>query len=112
MKSKLVARLIVLVLIIIVGVAAIYNGGLFRLPSFKNIEKEAEKWLALPIPELSQDENPDPNVADFTLLAQQGETSFFDGVKTRTMGYNGNFLGPVVKVSQGETVNMHVKNES
>lgn len=111
MKSKLVARLIVLVLIIIVGIAAIYNGVLFRLPSLKNIEEEAENWLALPIPELLQDENPDPNVADFTLLAQQGETSFFDGVKTRTMGYNGNFLGPVIKVSQGETVNMHVKND-
>ncbi|HFU3820376.1 TPA: multicopper oxidase domain-containing protein, partial [Streptococcus suis] len=65
----------------------------------------------LPIPPLLEDKNPDPNIADFTLEPQEGETSFLPNTKTRTMGYNGSFLGPVIRVSKGEQVNVHVNNK-
>jgi FtsP/CotA-like multicopper oxidase with cupredoxin domain len=65
----------------------------------------------LPIPALLVDENDDENIADFNLIVQQGETNFYNDVLTPTLGYNGNFLGPVIKVKRGETVNMHVRNE-
>lgn len=65
----------------------------------------------LPIPRLLEDTNSDENIADFNLVVQQGETNFYDDVLTPTLGYNGNFLGPVLKVKRGEMVNMHVRNE-
>ncbi|MGL4108264.1 multicopper oxidase family protein [Clostridium sp. LP20] len=65
----------------------------------------------LPIPALLEDKNPDPNIADFTLEPQEGKTSFIESKKTRTMGYNGSFLGPVIRVNKGEKVNIHVNNK-
>ncbi len=66
---------------------------------------------ALPIPLLLMDENPNESISDFTLVAQQGETSFLNGLATPTLGYNTSYLGPVIKVNRGQTVNMHVINE-
>lgn len=65
----------------------------------------------LPIPTMLADENEDVNIADFNLFVQRGETNFYSDVLTPTLGYNGSFLGPVIKVRRGETVNMHVKND-
>ncbi|MFT8313014.1 MAG: multicopper oxidase domain-containing protein [Clostridium sp.] len=65
----------------------------------------------LPIPKVLEDTNPDPNVADFTLNAQEGTTSFFNGKETNTYGYNGNYLGPVIRVNRGEEVNINVNNK-
>ena len=65
----------------------------------------------LPIPALLVDENDDATIADFNLVVQQGETNFYKDVLTPTLGYNGDFLGPVIKVKRGETINMHVRNE-
>ncbi len=65
----------------------------------------------LPIPPLLKDENEDQSIADFNLVVQQGETNFYNDVQTPTLGYNGSFLGPVIKVKRGETVNIHVENE-
>lgn len=65
----------------------------------------------LPIPLLLMDENPNESISDFTLVAQQGETYFFNGLATPTLGYNTSYLGPVIKVTRGQTVNMHVINK-
>ncbi|HSN67021.1 MAG TPA: multicopper oxidase domain-containing protein, partial [Fusibacter sp.] len=72
--------------------------------------EESDKNL-LPIPELLADANPEKLVADYYLNAQYGLSNFIEGKQTPTMGYNGNYLGPVIKVSNGEDVRMHVKNE-
>lgn len=37
----------------------------------------------------------------FQLTAQSGETEFFSGAKTATIGFNQSYLGPVVRVRQG-----------
>lgn len=65
----------------------------------------------LPIPALLEDENPDENISDFYLNVQQGKTYFFKELATTTLGYNSNFLGPVIKVKRGQLVNMHVQND-
>lgn len=74
----------------------------------KNTDDSQNK---LPIPELLEDTNPDENIADFTLEPQEGKTSFIENKETDTMGYNGSFLGPVIRVNKGEQVNIHVKNK-
>lgn len=74
-------------------------------------EKVIENSAELPIPPLLENKSSDPNTADFTLNAEEGITSFFPGIKTETYGYNGNFLGPVIRVKKGEKVNIHVNNQ-
>src|SRR5699024_4296028 len=65
----------------------------------------------LPIPPLLEDHNPDPNKAEFHLTAQNATKEFVPGKKTETMGYNGDYLGPVIRVRKGEEVTVKVKNE-
>ena len=63
--------------------------GLGRFLSFQtvkdgNIDIQTSKTKStLPIPPLLEDKNPDPNIADFTLEPQEGETSFLPNTKTR-----------------------------
>jgi FtsP/CotA-like multicopper oxidase with cupredoxin domain len=85
----------------------------FEMPLQSPPQKQSEESNTglLPIPELLVDSNPEELVADYYLSAQNGISNFIVGKQTPTMGYNGNYLGPVIKVSNGEEVRMHVKNE-
>lgn len=65
---------------------------------------------SLPIPSLLKDENPDPNKAEFQLTAQNSKKEFVSGKITETMGYNGDYLGPVIRVRKGEEVSVKVEN--
>lgn len=65
----------------------------------------------LPIPPLLEDENPEEGKAEFTLNVQYGQTEFIEGYKTNTLGYNGNYLGPVIRVNRGDDVKINVNNE-
>lgn len=66
---------------------------------------------SLKIPVLLQDQNADPAIADFILTAQFGETNFLTGKTTETLGYNGSYLGPVLRIRRGEKVNIRVNNK-
>ena len=74
-------------------------------------DKIVENSTKLPIPQLLENKSLDTNTKDFTLNVQKGITSFFPGVKTETYGYNGNFLGPVIRVKRGEKINVHINNQ-
>ena len=65
----------------------------------------------LVIPEILEDLNPDPDTSHFELFVQQGETEFFPGLTTDTLGYNGNYLGPVLRVRRGNEVQVAVHNQ-
>ncbi|SEA24536.1 Multicopper oxidase with three cupredoxin domains (includes cell division protein FtsP and spore coat protein CotA) [Thalassobacillus cyri] len=65
----------------------------------------------LPIPPLLEDKNPDPDKAEFHLTAQQSTKEFLKGKETETLGYNGDYLGPVIKARKGEEVSVKVKNK-
>ena len=47
----------------------------------------------------------------FSLNAQKGHQDFFNGVRTETLGYNGSFLGPTIRVHEGDKVRFRVKNQ-
>lgn len=64
----------------------------------------------LAVPALLEDQNPEPDVADYVLDVQVGEMEFFPGVTTTTLGYNGNYLGPVLKMRRGQQINVTVNN--
>lgn len=47
---------------------------------------------------------------NFSLVAQTGTTNFRSGVATATLGYNGQLLGPALRLRSGEKVALHVQN--
>lgn len=46
----------------------------------------------------------------FSLGIQEGQTEFFPGKPTATLGYNGNLLGPTIRAKTGDKVRFEVKN--
>lgn len=64
----------------------------------------------LRLPELLEDLNPDPMAAEYVLRADEGEMTFFAGKTTKTFGYNGNYLGPLIRMRNGESVSIRVDN--
>jgi bilirubin oxidase len=46
----------------------------------------------------------------FDLAVQAGETEFFQGKPTKTLGFNGNYLGPTLRASTGDKVRLNVTN--
>lgn len=65
----------------------------------------------LKMPPILEDTNPDPEIADFTISADEGSTEFVEGLPADTIGYNGSYLGPVIRVNRGERVNINVQNK-
>lgn len=47
----------------------------------------------------------------YTIRAQKGETEIFDGTETITYGYNGSFLGPMLRFDKGDKVRIRTINE-
>lgn len=46
----------------------------------------------------------------YHITAQQGEIPFFAQQPTQTYGYNGNFLGPVLRFTNGEKITVKITN--
>lgn len=64
----------------------------------------------LPIPELLENLDKSGRRAVFEMNAQKGSVTFFPGYKTATMGYNGSFLGPTIRVRNGQPFKLNLKN--
>lgn len=47
----------------------------------------------------------------YTVRAQKGKTEIFDGTETETYGYNGSFLGPMLRFEKGDNVKIRTINE-
>ncbi|WP_070119562.1 multicopper oxidase family protein [Bacillus marinisedimentorum] len=76
------------------------------------VNPQLAKWeKELPIPPVLKDQNPDPNKAEFHLKAQKGKKEFFPGMEADTLGFNGDYLGPLIRVKTGEQVQMKVENQ-
>ncbi|MBO0587733.1 multicopper oxidase domain-containing protein [Sporosarcina sp. E16_8] len=63
----------------------------------------------LKIPSMLERDNEEGVV--YTVRAQKGKTEIFDGVETNTYGYNGTFLGPMLRFDKGDTVKIRTINE-
>ena len=112
--DKKVSLLILALTISVLALAAIvyFLASGLLLPQVQNAsQNENQNGNELIIPALLQDQNTDPNIADFVLDVQSGETDFFGGNETKTLGYNGSYLGPVMRIRQGEKVNILVNNQ-
>ncbi|MCK1998350.1 multicopper oxidase domain-containing protein [Psychrobacillus psychrodurans] len=63
----------------------------------------------LKIPSMLKPDNEEGVV--YTVRAQEGKTEIFDGIETTTYGYNGTFLGPMLRLEKGETVKIRTIND-
>ncbi len=52
---------------------------------------------------------PKNGIVDIT--AQKGITEIFKGIETETYGYNGSFLGPIIRIKKDQTVTFRTKND-
>jgi FtsP/CotA-like multicopper oxidase with cupredoxin domain len=64
----------------------------------------------LPIPQLLDGELKN-SVRQYDLNLQWGQSEFLPGLMTRTMGINGPYLGPTLRLKDGENIRMKVKNQ-
>lgn len=64
----------------------------------------------LPIPPLLENLSTAPDEARFALTVQRGTRHFFPDAVTPTMGYNGDFLGPTIRVKNGQRFTVDVEN--
>ncbi|KPN94764.1 multicopper oxidase family protein [Lysinibacillus sp. ZYM-1] len=89
------------------GMDNMTNGHMSHTNPLQLAPSTGENELAIP-PLLEPDgENP----ARYSITAQEGTTEFYQGVQTETYGYNGSFLGPVIRVQSGQTVQFSTTNE-
>lgn len=65
----------------------------------------------LPVPPLLENLSTGVDEATFALQVQRGSLELLPGLVTPTMGYNGNFLGPTIKVRNGQQFKMNVQND-
>ena len=65
----------------------------------------------LTFPNILKPDQEDTHSISYTIHAQQGTAEIFDGIKTKTYGYNGDFLGPVLRVKKGMNVTIHLVND-
>ena len=110
-KQKKKVTLLVLALVISVLVLAAIVYFLASSLLLPRNQYENQDGNELNIPALLEDQNPDPNTAKYVLDVQSGETNFFDNKQTKTLGYNGSYLGPVIRFRKGEKVNIQVNNQ-
>ncbi|HLR42017.1 MAG TPA: multicopper oxidase domain-containing protein [Pseudogracilibacillus sp.] len=64
----------------------------------------------LNIPPLLESDRVEGDDIYYTVEAQKGETEIFPGIKTNTLGYNGNFLGPAIRLEEGQNAHFTLKN--
>ncbi len=64
----------------------------------------------LPVPPLLENLDKTGETASFAMDVQEGVMDFFPGKPTSTFGYNGSFLGPTIRVRNGQRFKMRLKN--
>ncbi|WP_320164043.1 multicopper oxidase domain-containing protein [uncultured Trichococcus sp.] len=74
------------------------------------LDESGQEMTALRLPELAVPDSESDSEITYTVTAQAGETSFLEGQTTKTLGYNGSYLGPVLVVHEGQEV--HIKTEN
>ncbi len=86
--------------------------GLFLLnkKSLVSTAYAGEFTTPLPIPALLENLDKSGRTAQFKMAALEGKRTFLPGKITPTFGYNGDFLGPTIRVRNGQRFNLQVTN--
>ncbi|OGO17020.1 MAG: copper oxidase [Chloroflexi bacterium RBG_16_48_7] len=80
-----------------------------QTPATKGVSTGENRNLLF-IPPILDDKDPGQSEAKFELTVRKSSKEFFPGKKTETYGYNMDYLGPTIRVKNGEHVNVKVIN--
>lgn len=84
-----------------------FLGAATMLPAWSRFAFAAQERPALGIPPLLTTDN----AQKITLNIQQGKMAFIPGKTTQTWGYNGDLLGPALKLRRGKPVTVDIVNK-
>lgn len=88
-----------------------FNRSLTKERDRNEMDSEENKEQFLVIPELLEDQNTAQGKAEFQLNVQYGKKNFIGKAEADTLGYNGDYLGPLIRVRKGDEVKIHVDNQ-
>lgn len=77
-------------------------------PLLKNAN---QKRQTLPIPPILEPISTTEQQIHYHLIAQEGETEYFQGLRSLSKGYNGDLLGPVLRLRKGKEVRITTENQ-
>ncbi|MGI9536093.1 MAG: multicopper oxidase family protein [Desulfocapsaceae bacterium] len=92
------------------SVAALGKYGLSTSTASAAANAERPFSARLHIPPLLERAGSSGDSSPFSLVVQKEQHQFFSSGPTETLGYNGSFLGPTIRVRNGENVRIHVEN--
>ncbi|HTE57230.1 MAG TPA: multicopper oxidase domain-containing protein [Verrucomicrobiae bacterium] len=95
------------VLAVVVALLSAVAFGILQKPVLVNKDLGLQNKLHIPQvlePRVEQGEKV------FDLTAQQGSTEFLPGKQTKTLGFNGNYLGPTIRARKGDKIRLNVTN--
>lgn len=79
--------------------------------AYKELEVNQEvPTQKLKIPELLKPDNQTETDTFYTVEARTGDTQFLPGKKTKTFGYNANYLGKTIVFENGKNIHINLKN--
>ncbi|SEJ83799.1 Multicopper oxidase with three cupredoxin domains (includes cell division protein FtsP and spore coat protein CotA) [Propionispira arboris] len=78
--------------------------------SIAKLENKTGEQGYLNIPPIIKGEMNSSGDIVYSLTAENGAVQFKDGEKTKTMGYNGSFLGPTIVVKKGQNIQINLIN--
>ncbi len=73
-------------------------------------EEPDEAPRPLKIPDILEPSTVNDERVVYDIEAKTGESVIKTGEKTKTLGYNGNYLGPVIRLEKGQKVTFRTKN--
>lgn len=87
------------------------NDGMGHATNIK-LKNSTEKENPLGLPKVLKPDQEDKESMRYTVVAREGTTRFFaNGDQTNTLGYNGNYLGPMIELKKGKTVSIRTINQ-
>jgi bilirubin oxidase len=114
MKKKIIVAISLITLLIIVGIVLL----LIETDSFQsrnsveplvgNLEGKVFGHAQLTIPPLIDSRE---NNLTIKLEIIESQKEFYEGIKSDTYGYNGNFLGPTIKAYEGDNITITYNNQ-
>ncbi len=95
----------------VLGGGALMLGSYTQLSAYGNKQPQRGIFIDqdLPIPPLAEYKRV-ASKKEFSLETKEGTKSFFENTSTKTFGVNGDFLGPTIKVNNGDEIKIDVKN--
>ncbi|MFB7652540.1 MULTISPECIES: multicopper oxidase family protein [unclassified Streptomyces] len=106
-------RLLIICGSVLTVLSLLVGGGFLWLWTSADVHTVGEEPFdtALAIPPLAESRVDKDGTRVFDLRMRAGQKEFREGRKTRTWGFNGDYLGPTLRAERGEKVRVRVRND-